>query len=101
MNKRIRKKKEKQQLAWTIRELVTETLRQEERRFASIQRIVDAYSVYYEQQRAAAGALTCPCPLRHGNVDNGLLHYGKRHSQHMEKQEQLSHVLQTAFPIAP
>lgn len=64
MNKRIRKKKEKQQLAWTIRELVTET-------------------------------------LRHGNVDNRLLHYGKRHSQHMEKQERLSHVLQTAFPTVP
>lgn len=55
MNKRIRKKKEKQRLAWTIRELVTETLRQEERRFASIQRIVDAYGVYYEQQRARQG----------------------------------------------
>lgn len=52
MNNRIRKKKEKQRLAWTIRELVTETLQQEERRFASIQRIVDAYGVYYEQQRA-------------------------------------------------
>ncbi|VYU43890.1 Uncharacterised protein [Eubacterium limosum] len=64
MNKRIRKKKEKQQLAWTIRELVKET-------------------------------------LRHGNVDNRLFRYGKRHSQHMEKQGQLSHVLQTAFPTAP
>lgn len=47
MNKRIRKKKEKQQLAWTIRELVTETLRQEERRFSAIRRVVDAYGVYY------------------------------------------------------
>lgn len=55
MNKRIRMKKEKQRLAWTIRELVTETLRQEERRFASIQRIVDTYGVYYEQQRAQQG----------------------------------------------
>ena len=52
MNKRIRKKKEKQRLALTIRELVTETLRQEEQRFAAIQRIVDAYGVSYEQQRA-------------------------------------------------
>ena len=49
MNKRIRKKKEQQRLAWTIQELVTET-------------------------------------LRHGNVDNRLFRYGKRHSQHMEKQ---------------
>ena len=35
--------------------------------------------------------MTCPHTLRHGNVDNRLLRYGKRHSQHMEKQR-------TAFP---
>lgn len=55
MNKRIRKKKEQQRLAWTIRELVAEARRQEERRQAVIRRFVDAYGSYYEQQRAQMG----------------------------------------------
>ena len=36
-----------------------------------------------------------------GNVHNSPFRYGQRHSQHMEKQGQLSHILQTALPTAP
>ena len=52
MNKRIRKKKEQQRLAWTIRELVAEAQREEERGQALTRRFVNAYGRYYEQQRA-------------------------------------------------
>lgn len=52
MNKRIRKKKDKQQLAWTIRELVAIAEEREQKKQAAIKRIVDAYGAYYEQQRA-------------------------------------------------
>ena len=55
MNKRIRKKKEQQRLAWTIRELVAEARREEERKQAVIRRFVAAYGSYYEQQRAQMG----------------------------------------------
>lgn len=57
MNKRIRKKKDKQQLAWTIRELVAIAEEREQKKQAAIKRIVDAYGVYYEQQRAQTGVL--------------------------------------------
>lgn len=43
MNKRIKKKKEQQRLAWTIRELVTEAQREEAQKQALIRRFVDAY----------------------------------------------------------
>ncbi len=36
--------------------------------------------------------------LHHGNVHNWLWNYGKPHSQPVEKQKQLSHILQTGFP---
>ena len=36
-----------------------------------------------------------------GNVHNSPFRYGQRHSQHMKKQGQLSHILQTALPTAP
>ena len=36
-----------------------------------------------------------------GNVHNSPFRYGRRHSQHMEKQVQLSHILQTALPTDP
>ena len=55
MNKRIRKKKEQQRLAWTIRELVAEARREEEQRQAVIRRFVDAYGRYNVQQRAQMG----------------------------------------------
>lgn len=37
----------------------------------------------------------------HGNVHNWLFRYGQHHSQHMEKQGQLFHILQTVLPTAP
>lgn len=52
MNKRIRKKKDKQQLAWAIRGLVAIAEEREQRKQAAIKRIVDAYGAYYEQKRA-------------------------------------------------
>lgn len=55
MNKRIKKKKGQQRLAWTIRELVTEAQREKERKQTLVRRFVDAYGRYYEQQRAQMG----------------------------------------------
>ena len=52
MNKRIRKKKDKQQLAWAIRGLVAIAEEREQRKQTAIKRIVDAYGAYYEQKRA-------------------------------------------------
>ena len=36
-----------------------------------------------------------------GNVHNSPFRYGQHYSQHMEKQKQLSHILQTVLPTAP
>lgn len=54
MKKRIRKKREQQRLARTIRELVAEVQREEERGQVLVRRFVDAYG-NYEQQRAQMG----------------------------------------------
>ena len=53
MNKRIKKKKEQQRLAWTIRELVAEAQREEARKQALIRRFVDAYGHNAEAVREA------------------------------------------------
>lgn len=55
MNKRIKKKKEQQRLAWTIRELVAEAQREEARKQALIRRFIDAYGRYNVQQRTQTG----------------------------------------------
>ncbi len=55
MNKRIRKKKDQQLLAWTIRELVAESQRQEEQRQAAIRQFVKKCEMLYEQNRAWQG----------------------------------------------
>lgn len=55
MNKRIKKKKEKQMMTRAVRELVEITRRQEERRQAAIQRAADAFLKYCEQVWARQG----------------------------------------------
>jgi len=55
MNKRIKKKKEKQMLVWAINELVAEARREEKRRQAAIRRIADDYVAYFERQRTQQG----------------------------------------------
>ena len=55
MNKRIRKKKDKQQLAWAIRGLAVIAEEREQRKQAAIKRIVDTYGVYYEKKQAPQG----------------------------------------------
>lgn len=52
MNKRIRKKKDKQQLIRAITGLVEEARRMEEQRQAAIQRCAAVYVEWYEKQRA-------------------------------------------------
>lgn len=49
MNKRIKKKKEKQLLTWIVNELAAELKREEERQKAAIQRAAIAYVEYLDE----------------------------------------------------
>ena len=53
MNRRIRKKREKQQLAQAIRELVTLAEKRQQKRQEAIDRFLTAYSAYLAKQGGA------------------------------------------------
>ena len=87
MNKRIRKKKRNSGLHGLSGSLSQKLWWQEERRSAAIQR--DCRRLRRVLWAAgAAGALTCPRPLRHGNGITGYCAMEKRHSQHYGKKQE-------------
>ena len=54
MNRRIRKKREKQQLARANRELVALAEKRQQKRQEAIDRVLTAYSVYLAKQQGGA-----------------------------------------------
>lgn len=52
MNKRIRKKRERQQIIWAVNGLVTEARKEEQRRQAALRKFIKDCERLYEKNRA-------------------------------------------------